>query len=201
MTCHCYISYIGLVWAQVIERKDVEGATSILIDGFKIAEHIRKQEPEYFSLLNKVSVPYHIIYNKGEKEEGVYRMRRYTFAVDDNNEMSAIHLNNIDRKPMDEISLSEAREALSCDAEEAMTKMYRALRYLHNLLLHDDEQFAYKFDLEPGRIMVLNNHQMLHARSELVGGFRIMSGLYNSESERLSKMEVLEQRFKHNDSS
>ena len=185
---------IGTTWAHVIECKDVVGASSILIDGFKIAEHIRKQEPEFFSLLSKVSIPYQLLFNNGEKE-GVYRVRRHTFTVDNDNEMSAVHLNNIDRKPLDEISLSEAREVLSCDADEAIIKMYQALRYLHNLLLRD-EQFAYKFDLEPGRMILLNNHRMFHARSELLGGSRTMCGLHHGEAEWLSKMEVLEKRYK-----
>ena len=109
--------------------------------------------------------------------------------------MSGVHLNNIDRRPLDEISLSEAREVLSCDADEAITKMYQALRYLHNLLLCD-EQFAYKFDLEPGRMFLLNNHRMFHARNELMGGIHTICGVHNGEAEWLSKLEVLEQRYK-----
>ena len=185
----------GTTWAHIIEWKDVIGATSTLIDGFKIAEHIRKQEPEYFSLLSRVSIPYKLIFSKGEKEEGMYRTRRHTFTVDNDNEMSAIHLNNIDRRPLDEVSLSEAREVLSCDADEAIAKTYQALRYLHNLLVRDD-QFAYKFDLQPGRMIVMNNHRMFHARSELMEGSRTICGVHHGESEWLSKMEVLEQRYK-----
>ena len=185
----------GTTWAHVIECKDVVGAYSSLIDGFKIAECIRKQEPEYFSLLNKVSIPHQLLFNKGEKDEGVYRTRRHTFTVDNDNEMSAVHLNNIDRKPLDEISLSEAKEVLSCDADEAITKMYQALRYLHNLVMCDD-QFVYKFDLEPSRMILLNNHRMFHGRSELMGGFRIICGLHNGEAEWLSKLEILEHRYK-----
>ena len=145
--------------------------------------------------MNKVSLPYELIFNKGKDDEAVYRARRHTFTVDDDNEMTGLQLNNIDRKPLDEISLSEAREALSCDADEAITKMYQALRYFHNLLLCDDNQFAYKFDLQPGKMMVLNNHRMLHARTDLLRGYRILCGAHHSESEWLSKLEVLEQRF------
>lgn len=180
------------MWIHVIEQGDVEGAGSVLIDGFKVAEHIRKEKPEYFSLLSNVSLPYRIIFNK---DEAIYRNRRYTFGVDENNEMSAIHLNNIDRKPIDEISLSEAKEVLSCDADEAMTKMYQALRYIHDLLLNCQDQFAYKFRLLPGKMLCLNNHRMFHARDELTAGYRVMCGSYNGESEWLSKLELLEQKY------
>ena len=109
--------------------------------------------------------------------------------------MSAVHLNNIDRKPIDEISLSEAREVLSCDADEAVTKMYEALRYLHHLLINSQDQFAYKFQLLPGRMIFLNNHRMFHARDELLAGYRIVCGTHNGESEWLSKLELLEQKY------
>ena len=175
----------------MLEYKDVKGATSILIDGFRLAEHIRKEEPQYFTLLSNVSIPYEI----NLSNEAIYRTRRRTFTVDDDNEMSAIHLNNIDRKPLDAISLSEAREVLSCDADEAVTKMYAALRYLHNLLLYDGDQFVYKFDLHPGRMVLLNNHRMFHARDELVSGFRIICGMHQIESEWMSKYELLEQKY------
>ena len=174
----------------MIDYKDVEGATSTLIDGFKLAEHIRKEKPEYFTLLSKVSVPYQVNLNN----EAIYRTRRYTFGVDDNDDMSAIHLNNIDRKPLDAVSLSEARKVLSCDADEAITKMYAAMRYLHHLLIYNN-QFAYKFDLHPGRMILLNNHRMFHARDELVAGFRVICGTHQSESEWLSKVESLERKY------
>ena len=143
-------------------------------------------------MLSNVSLPYRITFNK---DEAIYRKRRYTFAVDDNDEMTAVHLNNIDRKPIDEISLSEAREVLSCDADEAVTKMYEALRYLHHLLMNSQDQFAYKFQLLPGRMIVLNNHRMFHARDELLAGYRIVCGTHNGESEWLSKLELLEQKY------
>ena len=172
---------------HVIEYDNVEGGATSLTDGFKIAEYVKQQEPVYFDLLSKVSLPYQIFFN----HEIIYRMRRHTFTIDDDNEMSAVHLNNIDRKPLDETSLSEAKEVLSCDADEAITKIYQALRYFHHALLCND-QFAYKVQLQPGRMMLINNHRLLHARDEVTAGFRGMCGLQISESEWQSKMKMLE---------
>ena len=172
---------------HVVDYDNVEGGTTFLTDGFKIAEYVKQQEPVYFDLLSKVSFPYQIIF----KDEATYRMRRHTFTVDDNNKMSAVHLNNIDRKPLDETSLSEAKEVLSCDADEAITKMYEALRYIHQVLLRND-QFAYKVHLQPGTMMLINNHRLLHARDEVTAGFRRLYGLQISESEWQSKMKMLE---------
>ena len=87
--------------------------------------------------------------------------------------------------------MSEVREVLSCDVDEAVTKMYQALRYFHHTMLNTDH-FAYKFQLQPGRMMLINNHRLLHARDEVVAGFRGMCGVYMSESEWQSKMKMLE---------
>ena len=178
---------------HVIEYEGVQGGATILTDGFKVAEHIRNQEPVYFDLLSKVSLPYQMIF----KDEAAYKMRRHTFSVDNDNEMSAIYLNNLDRKPLDEISMYEAREVLSCDSDEAMTMMYKALRYFHHALLCDD-QFAYKLRLQPGRMMLINNHRLLHAREKIVAGFRGMCGLQIGESEWQSKMKMLEWKLNIN---
>ena len=53
----------------------------------------------------------------------------------------------------------EAREVLSCDSDEVMAMMYKALWYFHQVLLCDD-QFACKFWLQPGRMMLINNHRL-----------------------------------------
>ena len=168
----------------------VEGARSTMIDGFKIAEHIRAQEPEYFALLSKVSLPYQLTF----KDQGTYKMRRYTFATDDENEMSEVHLNNIDRRPIDSTSLSEAKEVLSCDDNEAIRKMYQALRYLYQLVLCD-KQFAYRFDLTPGKMLLMHNHRIFHARDEVVAGVRSVYGIHNGKLEWLGKMKLLESKY------
>ena len=188
-----HLCFLGVIWMHVIEYEGVQGGATILTDGFKVAEHIRNHEPVYFDLLSKVSLPYQMIF----KDEAAYKMRRHTFTVDDDNEMSAIYLNNLDRKPLDETSISEAREVLSCDTDEAIAKMYKALRCFHQTLLCDD-QFAYKFRLQPGRMMLIDNHRLLHAREEVLAGFRGMCGLQISESEWQSKMKMLEWKLNIN---
>ena len=167
----------------------VEGGASTLVDGFKVAEHIREQNPEYFSLLSRVSIPHQMTY----KDEATYKMRRITFTTGNDNQLSAVYFNNTDRKPLDAISLSEAMEVLLCDADEAITKMYQALRYLHHVVL--SEQFTCRVKLQPGRMILLNNHRVLHGRDEVVAGFRRLHGTQIGESEWLSKMQMLEQKL------
>ena len=105
-----------------------------------------------------------------------------------------VYLNNTDRRPLDKISLSEAREVLSCDANEAVRKMYEAMRHLHHLLL--SEQYSYKFQpLQPGKMLLMHNYRVLHGRDEVVASVRTLHGTWTGESEWLSKMEMLERKL------
>ena len=172
-----------------MESEGIEGGNTILVDGFSLAEQIRKKNPEQYALLSKVSLPYQMTY----KDEATYNNRRITFTTDDDGQLSVVYLNNTDRRPLDAISLSEAREVLSCDANVAVKKMYEALRHLHQLLL--SEQFTYKFQLQPGRMLLMHNYRVLHGRDEVVSGVRTLHGTWTGESEWLSKMKMLERKL------
>ena len=182
-------SSIGLGILHVLALKDAIGGGSVMVDGFKLGHHMRQHFPEYFSLLSNVSIPYYLTF----KDSADYRIRRYIFLVDSDGEPSGIHFNHIDRQPLDEESLYQAKKVLSCDDDVAMEKMYQAIRYFHQLLYGD--QFTHRFALLPGSMLMFNNKRMLHAREEFISGFRSLCGVYNSEQEWLGKMEKLEREL------
>jgi len=171
---------------HVIAYEDAVGGRSVLVDGFKLGGHMKQHFPEYFSLLSNVSIPYKLTF----KDAANYHTRRYTFSVDSDGNPSGMHFNHIDRQPLDEESLYQAKEVLSCDADIAMKKMYQAIRCFHQLIYSD--QFTYKFDLRPGRMLMMNNKRVLHAREEFISGYRSVCGVYHTEQEWLSKLEKLE---------
>ena len=172
-----------------MESEGIKGGNTILVDGFKLAQQIQKENPEHYALLSNVSIPYQMIY----KDEAFYKSRRVTFTTDENDRMSAIYLNGTDRRPLDAISLLEAREVLSCDPDEAIKKMYKAMRHLHHLLL--SEQLAYRFPLESGKMLLMHNYRVLHGRDKVIAGTRTLYGAYVGESEWQSKMKMLERKL------
>ena len=171
---------------HVIAYREGEGGGSVLVDSFKLGHYMKEHCPEYFTLLSNVSIPYKLTF----KGAANYHIRRCIFSVDSDGDPKYVHYNHIDRQPLDEESLYQAKEVLSCDADEAMKKMYQAIRYFHQLLYSD--QFAYKFDLRPGTMLMLNNKRMLHAREEFISGFRSICGVSITEQEWLCKLEKLE---------
>ncbi|XP_065895960.1 uncharacterized protein [Dysidea avara] len=171
---------------HMLVYKDALGASSVLVDGFKLGEYMRQHFAEYFSLLSHVSFHCHLNFHGNN-----YNMRRFTFGVDSSGNLKTIHFNNYDRQPLDE-SLYQAKELLSCDDDdEAMRKMYPGIRCFHQLLYSD--RFHNKFDLRPRRMLMYNNKRVLHSRKQLISGFRVVCGLFHSEQEWLSKLEKMEQ--------
>lgn len=172
-----------------------EGTDSILIDSFRLASEVKKHNMEYFDLLSKVSLTYKNKFSEtkdGIFHNGIYEEHPTTFTVDRNGEVTKIRLAQADRKPMDSIALAQAMKVLSCDADEAMDKMYKALHYLYSLIY--DPKYTYRFRLKPGTLMLCNNHRLLHGRDEFTKGMgrRKTCGLYVSQDEWHAKMKVLE---------
>ena len=54
------------------------------------------------------------------------------------------------------------------------------------------EQFTCRVQLQPGRMILLNNHRVLHGRDEVVAGSHRLHRTQIGESEWLSKLEILE---------
>ena len=172
-----------------------EGTDTILIDSFRLASEVKKHNMEYFDLLSKVSLTYRNNYSEtrdGIFHNGIYEEHPTTFTVDRNGEVVKVRLGQADRKPMDSIALAQAMKVLSCDADEAMDKMYKAFHYLYSLI--DDPKYTYRFCLKPGTLMLCNNHRLLHGRDEFTKGIgrRKTCGLYVSQDEWHAKMKVLE---------
>lgn len=156
----------------------------MLLDGFSIAEHIRQTQPEHFTLLSNVSVPFTIDY-----DDGFYQARKTFFNVNYKGEVTKVHYNYCDRQPFDAQSVNEMQNVLGCDPNEAVVTYYKAMRHLHGLLYSD--KFVYKMKLLPGMLLVFNNHRMLHGRKALIGHRKLCGTSINSE-EWESKLKLLE---------
>jgi len=172
-----------------------EGTDSSLVDSFRVASEVKKHNLEYFDLLSKVSIPYKNVLSEtreGVQYSGIYEENPTTFTVDQNGEVVKIRLNQVDRQPMDSVTLTQAMKVLSCDADEAMDKMYKAFRYLHSLIY--DPKYTLKFCLKPGTLMLCNNHRLLHGRDKFTKdmGRRKACGLYVSQDEWHAKLKMLE---------
>jgi len=156
-----------------------EGGNSSAVDGFAVADYLRKNEKEIFETL--VSVPLK------------FRDKDYTQNVHRSFHATAISLTK--DGDYNDIRFSVATmDALDCHPD-IMDKVYKAHHRFGNLL-HDDK-FQIKFRLEPGDIFSFNNRRLLHGRTAFKpnSGHRHLQGYYMDRDEIVGRLNFLKKQI------
>jgi trimethyllysine dioxygenase len=142
---------------------DGSGGESTLVDGFKVADRIRKTDPLGFEVLSSVKVPAQYL------GDGVHlRAEHPIIGLDHNGDCAQIAYNNYDRAPF---SLPRPR----------MAAFYRALKTFNELI--NDR-------LAPGTALLFDNWRTLHGR-RAYQGYRRLCGAYLNKEDVESKLRVL----------
>ena len=159
----------GLQMFCCLERTGT-GGESVVVDGFAIAETLRKDFPDDFEVLTTVSVPAHYI------EPGVeLRASRPAIRLDDAGQVVQISMNNYDRSPM------------FLPADE-MAAFYRSYGQLHEVA-NDRSRWA-AIRLEPGDVLINDNWRVLHGREAYTGARRFI-GCYLNHEDFVSRYRTL----------
>jgi gamma-butyrobetaine dioxygenase len=152
-----------------------EGGDSSAVDGFAVADYLRKNEKETFKTL--VNIPLK------------FRDKDYTQETIRNFHAPAISLTK--DGDYNDIRFSVATmDTLDCHPD-IMDKVYKAHHRFGNLL-HDDK-FQIKFRLNPGDIFSFNNRRALHGRTAFDpnSGHRHLQGYYIDRDEILGRLNFL----------
>lgn len=149
---------------------DGKGGESVQVDGFAIAERIRRQDPEAWQTLTEIVVPAHYL------EPGVHlRAERPALRLNARGELVQLTFNNYDRAPF----------LLDPETEK---RFYRAYSVLHDHVMDQDNWV--KIPLRPGMVLIFDNWRNLHGRMGYVGK-RVFYGCYISRAEFESRLRVL----------
>ena len=152
-----------------------EGGNSSAVDGFAVADYLKKNEKEIFKTL--VNTPLK------------FRDKDYTQETIRNFHATAISLTK--DGDYNDIRFSVATmDTLDCHPD-IMDKVYKAHHKFGNLL-HDDK-FQINFKLEPGDIFSFNNRRVLHGRTAFNpnSGHRHLQGYYMDRDEILGRLNFL----------
>ncbi len=152
-----------------------KGGDSSAVDGFAVADYLKKNEKEVFKTL--ISVP--------------LKFRDKDYTQESHRSFYAPALSLTKDGDYNDIRFSVATmDTLDCDPKN-MEKVYKAHHKLGNLL-HDDK-FQIKFRLEPGDIYSFNNRRVLHGRTEFDpnSGHRHLQGYYMDRDEILGRLSFL----------
>jgi trimethyllysine dioxygenase len=149
---------------------DGTGGESTLVDGFKVADHIKMTDPLAFEVLSSVKVPAQYL------GDGVHlRAEHAVIGLDHNGDLAQIAYNNYDRAPF---SLSPPR----------MAAFYRALKLFNGLI--NDPAYEITMRLAPGTALLFDNWRTLHGR-RAYQGYRRLCGAYVNKEDVESKLRVL----------
>ncbi|WP_340117073.1 TauD/TfdA family dioxygenase [Pelagibius sp. 7325] len=141
---------------------DGKGGESILVDGFALAEEMRREQPENFQVLCEVSVPGRYI------EPGVHlRTERPAIRLDGARRLQQVSFNNYDRAPF---LLEPAR----------MKAFYRAYKDFHARIVERGNWLT--IPLRPGMALVFDNWRLLHGRLGYTGK-RVFCGCYHNHED------------------
>jgi len=151
---------------------ECSGGENVLIDAFRIAEIMRREQPADFQLLTEVAIPGQYI----DEGRGIYLMaRRPLFRLDDAGKLAQVSYNNLDRAPF---TLPPARQRA----------FYRALASFNALC--SDASLQHRRRLLPGSVLLFDNWRVLHARDAYTG-YRRLAGVYLNKEDLESRLRFL----------
>ena len=149
---------------------DGTGGNSTLVDGFKVADDIRRSDREAFEVLSSVRVPAQYL------GDGVHlRAEHPIIGLDAHGESAQIAYNNYDRAPF---SLPSGR----------MSLFYRGLKIFNGMV--NDPANEITMRLAPGTALLFDNWRLLHGRRSYQG-YRRLCGAYLNKEDFDSKLRVL----------
>ena len=182
-TAHALRNHMDLPWFETPPGyqflhcliNEAEGGFSSAVDGFFVADFLKKNEPEIFEIL--INTPAKFKDNDyTQKSIRIFHSPLITLNKD---------------KDYNDIRFSIATMApMDCHPEN-MGDFYSAYRKFAQLL-HDDK-FLVKFRLNSGDIFSFNNRRILHGRTEFNpnSGNRHLQGYYFDRDDILGKINYL----------
>ena len=155
----------GLQAFHLLSHTDGSGGASLLVDGFKVADELFRQDREAYQILSTVNVHAHASGNEGIS---IQPYRGFPVLEHDpsTGDLLRVRWNSSDRAsielPIDEVEM-----------------WYDAARKFDALLKKKENE--YWEQLTPGRVLIFDNWRVLHGRSKFTGKRRICGGYINRD--------------------
>lgn len=156
-----------------------DGGENMVVDGFKVAQRLLKENPEYFNVLSNYNANF-----KYDGEEGVcLESSRPMIETSASGQLLSIRFNNRSAAAFTQVPFDE------------MPTYYAAYRRMGELI--DDPSMEVCFRLNPGECFIVDNTRVLHARKAYSGsGTRWLQGCYVDKDGLQSKLSSLKHQQK-----
>ncbi|WP_372365325.1 amino acid adenylation domain-containing protein [Candidatus Uabimicrobium sp. HlEnr_7] len=158
----------GIEFLHSVENS-VKGGNSTLVDGFRVAEELKKINPEGFKVLTTTKVRFYF-------SDSSYKLENWAPII------------QIEHGKYQRITFHDRVDYVPLLDPSILSIFYQARKQFFELLTSPD--FEIRFRLESGMIMVLDNHRMVHGRTaySLESGTRYLNGCHMSRYNVDSKL-------------
>ena len=147
----------------------VEGGNSVVVDGFAVAERLKRENPRHFEVLSSIPARFEYAGSPGVR----LRAKRPIIELGPDGELLAVRFNN------------RALAPVTDGGFDIMADFYSAYRRFAELI--EDATMAVTFKLSPGELFIVDNTRVLHARRAFSGeGSRWLQGCYADRDGLLS---------------
>ncbi|MEL7119890.1 MAG: TauD/TfdA family dioxygenase [Bacteroidota bacterium] len=149
-------------------KADAEGGKSVLIDGFRLAMDLKKENPTAYDYLSKWPIEYKF-------EDDQVDLRNWTTVIGEKGDGSLYHIrfNNRSVQPF-------------LFKGEQLKQYYKAYQTFEKMM--HDPKYQYIFKLEAGDLILFDNERILHGRTEYtLNGERHLQGCYANRDGLVSK--------------
>lgn len=138
----------GIIFFHCLMANNDGGGKSTFVDGFQIAEVLRQEDSEAFELLCR----YEVSYQKHYSDRLDMQYRSPVFCLDSDGNLKDVRISNLFPAPLD---LPEA----------IVEPFYAAYRQL--MQLYTNPNYCLKLGLQPGDLVMFDNHRVLHGRTAI----------------------------------
>jgi gamma-butyrobetaine hydroxylase len=160
------------VQLQHFLQADASGGASTLVDGFAIAEDLRTEHPEYFSMLANTMLDFHFADATAE-----HRARGSIISLNGDGSIRAIRYSNHSVLPF----LLDP---------ELMEPFYAAYREFGRR--RESDRYQLRIHMGAGDLYMVDNHRVLHGRTGFTSsGARHLQSCYIERDEMASRVAVL----------
>jgi len=158
-------------------QNEVKGGLSTLVDGFAVAEHLKKNNQDLYKILTETKVR--------------FRFVDKTIILENWGELIELDQNNNTKQ----IRYSARLDYVPALEKNKLEKFYKARKLIANL--YASPKFEISFKLEKGDLLMMDNHRLLHGRTayDVNEGKRYLKGCYIDHDSTEGKLRYLERKF------
>ena len=159
-------------------ENEVSGGFSTLVDGFNVAAYLKKNNQSYFEILTKVKVKF-----KFKDKDVILENRGELIELDELNNFKQVRFSS----RLDYVPILEKHQ---------LDLYYKARKTISDL--YNSKKFKIDFKLEPGDILMMDNHRLLHGRTvyDTSEGKRFLQGCYIDHDSSEGRLRHLFRKFK-----